>query len=144
MSTNMDRWHRADVVEAAMHAYAVETNPERADWLRAQARKVFDMTKQVLLYQNDPHKPMVFVPASFGVKDFYQNLVVELLGRLPQDIKDDNPVYVTAAKHFATLVDNTSYSTDFRAECHEALMDAVDVLEYLASDDDEPRLEVVK
>lgn len=141
MATNMDRWHRADVVEAALHAQAVMDNPQRSEKLRSDAAAVFDMTKTVLLYQNDPHRHMVFVPAGFRVRNFYSDLVVELLARLPEDVKGDHPVYVTMAKQAAALTDNQEYSTDYRRDAFDALHGVVEVLEELGEDH---RLEVVK
>lgn len=117
-----------DLVEFAKTAAAVIENPNRPDWLRADAREFYDQLSECLLYKDDPSKRVRLRWLSFGVRDFYRDLVAEALDRLGDGVKDQ-PAQVHCAKMAAEICDNTSYSNDFRCSALTALREVMKSLE---------------
>jgi hypothetical protein len=69
------------------------------------------------------------VPMAFHVKDFYCDLVADTLARLPAEVVADEPVYCAMADRAAALVDDSSYSIDFRIEAYDSLKLCLSALE---------------
>jgi hypothetical protein len=113
-------WRRSDVLESARHAVAMIDNPARPQALRDYASILFKQCSEILLHQNDPEKRVVLVPLSFRVTDFYRDMWVDFLTRLPEEVVDDNPIHVAMGEQAADLVDDDSYSSQFRLEALEA------------------------
>jgi hypothetical protein len=110
----------SDLVVYAQVSAAVIDNPNRPDWLRADAQEFYDQCSAALLYENDPSKRVRLRPLSFHVRGFYANMVAETLARLGDDV-EDQPAQVHMARETAGLVDNDCYSTDFRLDALNAL-----------------------
>jgi hypothetical protein len=110
-----------DLVEFAKVAAAVVDNPQRPDWLRADAQEFYDQCSHAILYCNDPSKRYGFHPVAFRVKGFYRALVDETLERLGEQVLADEPIRVLMARQAADLCDSSCYSIDFRLVALNAL-----------------------
>jgi hypothetical protein len=115
---------RSDWQEAAQHAQAVCDNENRSDASRAKAEVMFAKCSEVITYTNDPDKRIRLPRAAFWVRNFYRDMVAELLERLAGDVVADHRAQVIMTGKMVEIVDNPSYSTDFRLDALESL-DAV-------------------
>jgi hypothetical protein len=124
-------WWRSDVLETAKIAVAVIDNENRPEALRVEAQRIFEQCSNVLLYTNDPKRHLVMVPAGFHIADFYRDMWVDFLRRMP-DLTDESykyPIFVAVGEQAARNVDNDAYSVDFRMECLESFNYILQVLE---------------
>ena len=130
---------RADVGELAQILWAHIDNPNTPDAEREAAQLAVEKCSVVLKFMNDPRKQIRVVPVGFAVRDFYVVGVQNLLERLPQWVWDEfgTKAYAQMATTLAPLVDNQTYSTDFRLENLEVLQETIRRLEEIASDDEE-------
>ncbi|MDT5260920.1 MAG: hypothetical protein QOD10_6000 [Mycobacterium sp.] len=65
------------------------------------------------MHQNDPEKRYVLAPLRCGVSDFYRDLWVDFLMRLPDEVVAADPIRVAMGEKAAALAD-CPYSTTFQ------------------------------
>jgi hypothetical protein len=118
----------SDLVEYLQVSSAVIENPARPDWFRVAAQEFYAQCSHAMLYENDPAKRVSLQWLSFGVRNFYRDLVTETLDRLGDGVKDQ-PVRAQMARQCAAMCDNITYSNDFRCSALTALREVLKSLE---------------
>jgi hypothetical protein len=117
-------WPREDVQEAALAACTVIDDPEQPEMMRLRARKKFEEWNEILCHQTpdaDGERSCRLVPVGMRWRNFYTDMVEELLLDLGDEVTQQNPAYVVMGRLAARLVDNRSYATDFRLDALDAL-----------------------
>ena len=96
--------------------------------MRADAQEFYDQLSHEILHVNDPTKRVHLRWLSFSVRNFYRDMVADVLARLPDDVKAEQPIRVLLAERAASHCDNTSYSTDYRCGALVALREVLESL----------------
>lgn len=124
---------------AWLSALAIDGVITLPDWLGADKNWAFAQASYILLFQEhgaDGKRSIRLIPMSFKVSGFYQDMVAELILDLGgEQVEADHPVFCVLARHAAKLVDDQSYSADFRIDALDALNAVLATLKRRVTDD---------
>lgn len=124
---------RDKMTTAALCLIKTIDDPTTSAELRDEAQAAFDVLQHVALY-NESACAAELAPVGFWELGFYVKHVDERLNRLPGTVKADCALQVMMAKRAAALMDNQSYSVDFRLEAYRALTEVMASLRSAAAD----------
>lgn len=123
------RMRREDVTEIFWHAMAVRDNQLNSAQRRADAAKVYEAAADSMAFQNDPTKPVSVPPAEFSIRNFFSDMVSQLLDRLPEQVFEEYPGDVQLAKTVANSADDQRLCTDARLFALDVLQSFIEDLE---------------
>jgi hypothetical protein len=134
---------RSDTTNLALILARVMDDPTTPKSMRNDAEHGMGYLNDMLLYgpPGGDGRSVVVIPAGFHVRDHFATMTEQWLAELPADVRDEQRALIQGARTIAAVIDNRSFSTDFRLDARDALADTLAQLQQ-ASEDVEGDMEV--